>query len=209
MQRAARAGSLEGEKLNREPRAPQRAYPAPTLHLPYTYPNTCLPTYRPSPAHQHLSRPAYPAPTLHPAVLYDSLDQVALVGSPQPTYPAPLPRRPRLGETLPASRLSQPAYPAPLPRRLRPGKTWRRDPRLAREPSPPADLPCTGSRAERRGGLPTTPGSQHRHHPRTQHTTRTPHTHTHRVLPVRLAGSTAGGLSLGNLGEEGLTLSRS
>ena len=116
MQRAARAGSLEGEKRNREPRAPQRAYPAPTLHLPYTY----LPTYRPSPAHQHLSHPAYPAPTLHPAALYDSLDQVALVGSPQPAYPAPLPRRLRLGERLgdetqdlPASRLPQPTYPAP------------------------------------------------------------------------------------------------
>jgi hypothetical protein len=120
MQRAARAGSLEGEKRNREPRAPQRAYPAPTLHLPYTYPNTCLPTYRPSPAHQHLSRPAYPAPTLHPAVLYDSLDQVALVGPP--------PNRPTL-------HLSHGDFDWVRP--------WRRDPRLAREPSLPAGLPCT------------------------------------------------------------------
>jgi hypothetical protein len=146
MQRAARAGSLEGEKLNREPRAPQRAYPAPTLH---------------------------------PAVLYDSLDQVALVGSPQPTYPAPLPRRLRLGERL-CPRAVSPSRPT---LHLSHGDfDWVRlgDPRLAREPSPPADLPCTGSRAERRGGLPTTPGSQHRHHARTQHAhARTPRTHTH------------------------------
>src|SRR3954463_10615757 len=54
MQRAARAGSLEGEKRNREPRAPQRAYPAPTLHLPCTYPAPTL----------HLPC-TYPAPTLH------------------------------------------------------------------------------------------------------------------------------------------------
>ena len=150
MQRAARAGSLEGEKRNREPRAPQRTYPAPTyrpgpptplparptLHLPCT-PRSCTIRSTKSPSWALPNRP-----TLH-------------LSPPTETSAGFL----RLGDEtqdLPASRL------------------------------PPADLPCTGSRAERRGGLPdhtrlpTPPSRTHTH----AHNTRT---HAHTPSPPRKA----------------------
>ncbi len=118
------------------------------------------------------------------------------------TYPAPrsqvarpaAPSRPTLHPPPPASRqpprgrrttqrqsllVSRPTYPTPRPGHDR-----------SQVPSLPTDLPCTAPR------------------PRENDQVAIPQPHP-RVLPVRLASCVAGGLSLGNLGEEGLTLSRS
>ena len=75
--------------------------------------------------------------------------------------------------------VSRPTYPTPRPGHDR-----------SQVPSLPTDLPCTAPR------------------PRENDQVAIPQPHP-RVLPVRLASCVAGGLSLGNLGEEGLTLSRS
>ena len=132
-------------------------------------------------------RAAYPTPPERPTL---HLPYTALQGA----RPAP-PSRPTLHPPPPARRqtprgrrttqsqsllVSRPTYPTPRPGHDR-----------SQVPSLPTDLPCTAPRPRENDqvAIPQQP------HPR--------------VLPVRLASCVAGGLSLGNLGEEGLTLSRS
>jgi len=121
----------------------------------------------------------------------------------QPTYPAP-PNQPtlhppRAGRQTTVGGLCRAKSPAPrlptgLPYTRRAPDTRRHavgGPHRAKSPGLPTDLPYTAPRPRENDqvAIPQQP------HPR--------------VLPVRLASCVAGGLSLGNLGEEGLTLSRS
>ena len=114
--------------------------------------------------------------------------------SPRATYPTP-PSRPTLH--LPCTALpsrppssSQPTYPTPAAACQTPDAARSADHAEPKSPGLPTDLPCTAPR------------------PRENDQVAIPQPHP-RVLPVRLASCVAGGLSLGNLGEEGLTLSRS
>ena len=185
-----------GPRVKSSPRSPQAAYPAPTLRLPTDLPYTSRPAYPTPPSqvpalHQpYTSRAAYPAPP----------SQVA--------RPAP-PERPTLHLPTSPPCTSRAAYPTPAacqtpdaarsadhaePSLLSPDRpTLHRVPatREAKSPGLPSDLPYTAPRPREndRVAIPQQP------HPR--------------VLPVRPASCVAGGLSLGNLGEEGLTLSRS
>jgi len=162
------------------------------------------PRVKSSPRSPRATYPTPPSrPTLHLAPKAPALRLPSrLPYTSQPTYPTPRsqgarpapPSRPTLHPPPPARRqtprgrrttqspsllVSRPTYPTPRPGHDR-----------SRVPGLPTDLPCTAPR------------------PRENDQVAIPQPHP-RVLPVRLASCVAGGLSLGNLGEEGLTLSRS
>ena len=176
---------------------------------------TCLPTLHPP----HLSQPAYPIPTTHTS---------------QPAYPTP-PTRPTLhlprraaptGPTLylptrlpytspqpkavPAKSASHPAYPIPPPAtKAQPARPSPSPEGLPKQPTLYLIVHTTGN-PPNSPTLYLRPTGKRQRHPRPGPSCPPPPLQKPpRVLPVRLACVVASGLSLGNLGEEGLTLSRS
>ena len=186
------------------------------------------PTRLPWAAH----RPVYPGPTSQP----DHQDPSTLDRPPPPTDPSTLDRPPKAVYPVPPlpptdllpTRLPCTSHPPTSSQPVYPGPTTHRPPRTrlpwtalrSERPSPsravypgppsarpspplPSRLPWTASPAgtQRRHGIrpPSIPSSS------------TPHLSfpVHLSSPRKARRQCAGGLSLGNLGEEGLTLSRS
>lgn len=171
------------------PATPRRSAPA---RLPYTYPipgdlPSGLPyTSPPTPPYRagRTSQPAYPIPRpLSPRVPPQPSPPPAPTGLP---YTPPPPRRRGLGRGQPSP--ADLPYTAAGPEEER--KSERDKSALSSRPTYP--IPQPGQKLKGKSERTSPPNSQHP-----------------RVLPVRLASCVAGGLSLGNLGEEGLTLSRS
>lgn len=169
---------------------------------------TCLPTLHPP----HLSQPAYPIPTTHtsqpayptPAAPRPSHRAYPIPPNPPTLYLAPTEGRPgqvRIPPGLPytATRHQGTARPAVSLSRGPPQAAYPIPRRPHYRPPPPKQptlyLRPTGKRQRHPRPGPSCPPPPLQKPPR--------------VLPVRLACVVASGLSLGNLGEEGLTLSRS
>ncbi len=203
--------------------------PGPPTSLPVHYAVRLPCTVYPGPHRPPTHRPVYPGPsTLDrlPCTVYPAPPALPPTRLPCTVYPVP--HRPPSHQVPPprASTLHRPpsrrpVYPAPHD----PSTLYRPPGRRSKHPSPPsrAVYPAPPSRQGRKGPAskhpspppePSTlyrrPGKGAKCRPLAHRRTKRPKTLSLSLsLPVRLAGSTAGGLSLGNLGEEGLTLSRS
>ena len=208
----------------------QPAYPIPCPALPYHHTPGYLPRTVPQPPHQ----PAYPIPSYYtrpaggptshrsatplPSGLPYTRPSQKLPTppasqrpdrSPQPAYPIPPPLQPAQVASPRASVSSAPRLPPrpayPIPHHRQAEEAGQTHESRGEGPPSPTGLPYTAARPKKRKTA--SRQSRRRQVPPTPSLSLS--LNTQRVLPVRLASGIASGLSLGNLGEEGLTLSRS